>query len=410
MEENVIGIEGSQCESYGLMRGAAGNACCDCQAAPVEPMSESDGITAVEANEDTQALEGEELLTDEAPEEDPTEPELGEPCDAVRLDDYDDDYTYKDDAPCPGVGCEFDKEAIRTCIEDKKSSIGAIELVLPDDGNTLDYRGKKILNNNKDNVRQLLAKEDIHMYYNNGDEVKELTIPAGTRGGYIHKDCRLENSWLDSNAIAFGTVIKNCYITDSSINAHGYLENSYINDCRCDTNNELDVRNSSLFNVDFEGIECAVFKSFLTVGSVNSSRVENCRNLRGFEIVDSHVERVCDVTQFIVNCAGIKSKDDDFLQITNVGNANRTVCAYKTPRGGVRVSTGCFRGTLDELAIANAESHLGYKKAEDGYLVKGKLNPNRSSEWCYKEYDMLIKYIRHHFKLDVNTMTIPTRY
>jgi len=298
-----------------------------------------------------------------------------------------------------------------TCSEKKESSsIGAIEFALPDNGDDLSYNGKDIFNTYKSDIVQLVAKEDIHVKYYDGFDTKERVISAGTKGGYVNKGFRVENTWIDSDTIVFGMNIKDCYITKSSILARGHLQGSYIESCVCDDVIELDVRTSSLVSINFDGGECYVDGSFLVHGSIKSSSVKNCKYVRESEIINSYVENINDGYRVIVEGGGIKNAFDDFLQITNVGTSNRILCAYKTPRGGVRVSTGCFRGTLEELAIANAKSHLGYKTADDGYLVKSKMNVTRNNEWCYKEYDMLIKYIKHHFKLDVNTTTIDTNY
>lgn len=204
--------------------------------------------------------------------------------------------------------------------------------------------------------------------------------------------------------------IENSCVLSSTIFGRGYIKDSFISGCIAESCACLEIEKSSLVNLRLEGEECLISKSFLDGGTVSSSIIHNCRILSGFEISHSKVECVSGVNHFIVDGAGIKNEVEDFLQITNVGTSNRFLCAYKTPIGGVRVSTGCFRGTLEELAIANAQSHLSYNRADDGYLVRGRQSVSRLNEWCYKEYDMAIKYIRHHFKLDVNTMTIPTKY
>lgn len=403
MEETVIGFEGPNYEACGLTACRPGDAC-GCQTTP-----ESEGITAIEANENAQPTAAEEPATEDVEIEVCLDQEPcgeGEPCDCEKC---------YDDCPCDGgaeftvIGCEEKKPMeLKTSTKKEPESL-QIEFVLPDEGNTLNYRGKKIFSQHKSDVRQMVAKEELRFKYYDGSETQEVVIPAGTRGGYVWKDARVENAWLDDRSIVYGPSVENSYIVDSSIHAYGYIEDSYLSGCKCEHQIELDVRRSTLFSVDFNG-ECLVDKSHLVNGEIKSSRVERCRNLRGFEIVNSIIERISDVTGFIVSGAGIKDADTDFLQVTNVGTSRRTVCAYRTPRGGVMVSTGCFRGTLDELAIANAQSHLGYNMSDGGYLVKNRPSVNRKDEWCYKEYDMLIKYIRHHFKLDVNTMTIPTKY
>lgn len=404
MEETVIGVEGPNYEVGGLNNCRAGNAC-GCRTVP-----ESEGITAIEANENAQPSAAEEPATESVEIEACIDKE---PCGEGELYDclgkYDDDCPYDNGDAFTVIGFEEEKPTeLKTTTKKEPESL-QIEFVLPDDGNTLNYRGKKILSQHKSDVRQMVAKEELRFKYYDGSETQEVVIPAGTRGGYVSKDARVENAWLDDRSIVYGPTVENCYIVDSSIHSYGYIEDSYLSGCKCEHYIDLDVRRSTLFSIDFKG-ECLVDKSHLAIGEIKSSRVERCRNLRGFEIFNSVIERVSGVTGFIVNGAGIKDADKDFLQVTNVGTARRTVCAYRTPRGGVMVSTGCFRGTLDELAIANAQSHLGYNMSDSGYLVKNRSNVNRNDEWCYKEYDMLIKYIRHHFKLDVNTMTIPTKY
>lgn len=414
MEETVIGIGEPSGESMALMAGHTASAfeACDCQARPVDPEQETEGITVVEANANIRVTEAvEQRVVDDVLEEEYLEIEdepcdEGAPCDEGRCED---DYLYS----CAGITtieCEkSDRRCLKT-IQRKEPKRLQVEYVFPDEGECLSYRVREIFNQYKSEMMQMVAKEELHFKYHDGKGTKEVVIPAGTKGGYVWKDAMVINSWIDDRSVVYGSSVENCYLVDTVINSRGYVEDSYLESCRCEQYINLEVRKSTLFSVIFSGEECFVDKSYLMNGDIVGSRLIKCRNVRGFEIIRSKVENVSDTTRFIVDGAGIKDADRDFLQVTNVGSARRTVCAYKTPRGGVRVSTGCFRGTLEELTIANAESHLGYKKSENGYLVKSRANVNRIDEWCYKEYDMLIKYIKHHFKLDINTMTIPTKY
>ncbi len=377
---------------------------------PVDPTEGAGGLTAVDAN-NTQAQpvteEQEGVLIDGG-----AVPQCEDECPDDR-DDSDCEAVITEGCgePLPGVGCDYEKEDKEAYTTDSKSnSIGKVELVLPDDGNALSYRGSRMFTNYNSNILQLVAKEDLHIKYYDGSEMKETTVPAGTRGGYVSKGFRVVNSWVDCSSIILETSLENSYVLDSTIFGRGYIEDSFVAGCLAENCSCLEIKKSSLVELRLEGEECLISKSFLDGGTISSSSIHKCRNLNGFEITHSKVEGVSGVSHFVVDGAGIKNLDEDFLQITSVGTSNRFLCAYKTPRGGVRVSTGCFRGTLEELAIANAQSHLSYHRADDGYLVRGRQNVSRLNEWCYKEYDMVIKYIRHHFKLDVNTMTIPTKY
>ena len=411
--ENAIGAPmGAEGDVEGLdLTDCATNCLCG-EEMPVDPTEGAGGLTAVDAN-NTQA----QPVTEE-PEGVLIDGGAGPQCEDGCADDADAPdceavVTRGCGEPLPGVGCDYDKEdkeAYTTDSKEESNSIGKVELVLPDDGKSLSYRGSRMFTNYNSNILQLVAKEDLHIKYYDGSERIEATIPAGTRGGYVSKGFRVVNSWVDCSSIILETSLENSYVLDSTIFGRGYIEDSFVSGCNAENSTSLEIKKSSLVNLRLEGEECLISKSFLNDGIVSSSSIHKCCNLRGFEITRSKVEGVSGVIHFIVDGAGIKNLSEDFMQITSVGTANRILCAYKTPRGGVRVSTGCFRGTLEELAIANAQSHLDYHRADDGYLVREKQNVSRIREWSYKEYDMVIKYIRHHFKLDVNTMTIPTKY
>lgn len=379
---------------------------------PADPMADAGGLTAVDTNNtqaQTAAEEHADVLIDGV-----AGPQCEDEC-AVDVDvtDCDAAATRGCVDPLQGVGCDCEKgceEAYTSGSKEESNSIGKVGLVLPDEANALGYCGSRMFTKYKSNILQLVAKEDLHVEYYDGSEMREATIPAGTRGGYVSKDFRVVNSWVDCSSIILETSLENSYVLDSTIFGRGYIEDSFISGCIDESYTHLEIKKSSLVNLRLEGEECLISKSFLNNGTISSSSIYKCRDLRGFEITRSKVEGVSGVNHFIVDGAGIKNLSKDFMQITSVGTANRILCAYKTLRGGVRVSTGCFRGTLEELAIANAQSHLNYHIANDGYLVRERQNVGRIMEWCYKEYDMAIKYIMHHFKLDVNTMTIPTKY
>ena len=313
--------------------------------------------------------------------------------------------------PCCNNGCCCD-----SCVETEGKRplevnhfSGVVELVEPDDGGELFNVAKRIFDNNKRDIKQLLAVEDVHLCYFDGKDSKELTVPAGTRGGYVSGGLSVKNSWIDRYSVVFGVTIEDCYVRNSAILAKGNLVKSYLSSCRCFEYINLSVIESSVDSVKFEGCFCDINKSCLYDGLVSSSSVIKCTDISSFEITNSVVTVSPCVSNFNVDGAFIKECCKDFFQISNVGNARRTLSAYKTKRGGVRVSVGCFRGTLDELAIANAETHLGYFAASDGYLINNNVKASRSDEWSYTEYDMIIKYIRHHFKIDANTATIQTK-
>lgn len=396
MEEIVIGTSdfGSSCTTAcepndGLCRQAD----CVCNASGVE------GLTVVDVNTNVQDMDGDSPL-DADGQNDDLETIFEDKDECERREDG--IITVNSELLCGD--CQ-PKEPVK---EDK--SFSAVEFVSPDDGDKLNHSGRKLFNNNKANIKQVIAKVELRIKYYDGHETHEVVIPAGTRGGYISENADFDGSWISEDSIVLGVSLSNCYVEDSVINSDGYLCSSYIKKCRCSQCLHIEIYDSSLSTICLKGSECYVSNSHLYDGTVENSSIKRSDWLCSFEIVDSKIENARNVNNLIVDGAGISNSNNDLLQVTNVGTANRTLCAYKTPKGGVRVSTGCFRGTLDELIMANARTHLGYNKSDDGYLIKGNSNVNRRDEWCYTEYDMLIKYIKHHFKLDVNTMTISTKY
>lgn len=403
MEEIVIGAPGigQSCTTAS----EPDNGLC-CQADGVCRASRGEGLTVVDLSANVQATE-EGALLDAGVQDDGGElliEDRGEPDCAEALESQE------------GCVITVDSGKLRDECKTKEISkegipFSAVELVLPDNGDKLSYIGQKLFNNNKSNIKQLVAKAELRLKYYDGNRTAEVVIPAGTRGGYVSANASLDGSWISENSIVLGMSVSNCYIENTEINADGYLENSYIRRCKTRHCFRLEISSSSLSSVTIKGTECSVWNSHLSDGELENSKINKCSGLRNFEIVDSTVENVRDdVNSLVVDGACISNIYNDLLQVTNVGTSKRTICAYKTHRGGVRVSTGCFRGTLDELIIANAQTHLGYNKSDDGYLIKSNGCVSRRNEWCYTEYDMLIKYIKHHFKLDVNTTTIPTKY
>lgn len=269
---------------------------------------------------------------------------------------------------------------------------GEIDLVEPDNRAKEPWLINKLLKKHK--LLQLVATTDVKI---NFPGYKEIVIPAGTRGGLVSSEVKLVSSWLDSDSfVTYGTVSDSLIIRGHFTEIVG-IQDSY-----------LSISNSILKGCTLRK-RVEISNSTLRDATIDDSTVRDCRRLTAFHAVRSFVGGLRDLADLRIFDGEI-TKNCDFIQVLNVGHSNRTVCAYLSARGGVRVTTGCFNGTLEELKIANAQTHLGYHYNNEGYLVSSTKKHSSYGEWAYKEYDMLIKYIEHHFKLDINTQTVNTTY
>ena len=289
---------------------------CNCECGEerlIDPMAGAGGLTAVDAN-NTQ-----EHPASEEPAGGLIDYGTGPSCEDECANDFD----APDCGAVATVGCVSPLPGV---------AIGKVELVLPDEGKALSYSESKMFAKHKSKLLQLVAKEDLHIKYYDGYETKETTVPAGTRGGYVSKDFRVVNSWVNCSSIILETSLENSYVLDSTIFGRGYIEDSFVSGCIAESYACLDIKKSSLVDLRLEGEKCLISQSFLRDGIVSSSSIIECRQLRGFEITRSNVENASYINHFIVDGAGIGNLSEDFMQITNVGGSNRILCAYKTPR------------------------------------------------------------------------------
>lgn len=318
------------------------------------------------------------------------------------------------DCGCAGLAIDRSRVGDEDCCAQKLAACGSeckesdkntfIDFVEFTNIDSLPYAAKRAFKAAKCAVKQMVAKKDFKVNYRQNTSASDsIVIKAGTLGGFVGENACIEDSWLDERSFVIKGEVRSSYVEDSFLRGDVSVISSYLNDVNVTETNECYIRKSTVKATRIEGVSY-IMDSYVDGSDVkNALSIENC-SLWGGDIDSSSVKNV-NARHLVTQFADIK-KSTDLFMCTPIGDSERTVCAYKTKMEGVRVSIGCFRGTLEELAIANAKTHLGYQFDSDGYLVPGtksKRERKPKDYWTYTEYDMLIKFIKHHFKLDLNS-------
>ena len=111
--------------------------------------------------------------------------------------------------------------------------------------------------------------------------------------------------------------------------------------------------------------DSAVIKDYATIGGY--AEIGGSVVIGGHVVLDGH--------------AYIKS-DDDIVWFEHVGSENGTLTAFRDTECGIRVTRGCFSGSLTAFEEAVEKTHGDNKYA--------------------KEYKMLIEYIKVRFEVTYN--------
>ena len=295
-----------------------------------------------------------------------------------------------------------------TCASNKEQRDDNVEFIEVTDTDSLPKQVRKFYLYG--NIKRMVAKKDFTIMYKDNGEEKTTVIKEGTLGGFIGENASIRNSWLDENSFVIAGEVINSYLVNTKINNEAYITDSYlIGVSFMDFFKDCNIHRSTVVLTSIAG-NSTIYDSLIKDTEINGSDVTKC-NLEKSELVESKVKNI-ETSELRVDFAEINGELDLFM-CGPIGMHNRIVCAYKTKRGGVRVSTGCFRGTLEELVIANAKTHLKCEEDKYGYLVRPtdpQKEPTPEKEWTYTEYDLLIQFIKHHFKLDRMTTPFYTNY
>lgn len=85
-----------------------------------------------------------------------------------------------------------------------------------------------------------------------------------------------------------------------------------------------------------------------------------------FEI--SHYDKIALERSAVCGDAGVY-ENQDILCIDSIGSCNDTATFFKNKHGGISVSCGCFRGTLEEFEVAVAGKHGNNRYAKEYQLA-----------------------------------------
>lgn len=255
---------------------------------------------------------------------------------------------------------------------------------------------------------EVCAGNIFRMTNNRKIRIKNITVDAYTKGGYVTKEfvgkyrirgCNyLNNSWLSENTVVLG---KYCYFYDTYIENslligkfninNGILYDSLLIDDGLIEINNSNIENCKLYNTHLDNFEitgsivinslirdCIIIQSSIMSsviknsnisGNVNRSLLCNLRLHNKFKMFDNHV-----TDQF------------DIIVIANIGS-RRDYTTFIKQRDGIHVNVGCFHGTLDEFKEKLERSH----GPDNIYGYNRKI--------YYNQYKLAVDYVENVWKI-----------
>ena len=299
-------------------------------------------------------------------------------------------------------------------IKDNKNNLnGKYYEIIEDDFKEIDKTKYK----NKDNFPSIWGVECLKPEYVKVYRIRALDyinpsdcdiIEKGDLGGYIEKEENLVHnlsSWIDKDSIVCGDsiiessvvrksavvdsvikycVIKNSTITDSNLNKY-HIESSTIKKSKIKRKDENDLiialGTISRKYILSSTIENSKIKDSSIIHSYTcDSKIYNCR-IENVEADDSTIKEY--LKNAILKYAKIKY-ENDCISFSNVGSENGTLTAYIGKDNIIRVTRGCFTGTLYQFKQRVKEVHKEGRVYEE-YMAIIKVIKLRLIHWRGKK-------------------------
>lgn len=188
-----------------------------------------------------------------------------------------------------------------------------------------------------------LIKYDIVMYRVAAlRDIPRHGVKAGDLGGLVYGSHNLSQEgdcWLDVNSKA---------IDNSIISGNALLVNSY-------TSNSSHVADNAIVT------NCRILHRSSVSGKSRITGVV----LLGDALIRGDVCLSCDIKEYMsIRDNACISKQEDILILGPARSSGRCSAAYRQIDGSIQVTTGCFRGTLDEYAQAIKRRHSGINRTQ----------------------------------------------
>lgn len=196
-------------------------------------------------------------------------------------------------------------------------------------------------------------------------------IEVGEKGGWIETEDNLSgNAWIYDNAKVYGKA-----------KVHG---------CASIYHETIVYQNAEIYGTARLSDNVAVFGNACVGGN---AEVSGNTQIRGNALVESEVVLSGDVVIFgnaIINTispililnghfgdSALILTKNDYIVFDSVGSRHDILTAYKTGKGGVRINTGCFSGSIDEFKSQLIKTHKDNEKIKNEYLLILEIIKNR---------------------------------
>lgn len=232
---------------------------------------------------------------------------------------------------------------------------------------------------------------------------QEETIHVGEVGGYVEKRENLsDNAWVYDNAMVYGDAV---ILNSASVKDNAVVYGSVVVDDRAfisgnakvladNINDKIIVTDNSTITGDagVMGKVVIAHNAFITgnavikgdgveikgdaqildnVQIVSQARIRGNTIIRGNAIIagDAHIRGGhIQGRPFFGDGCYISEGTRDYIVFENVGSRLDVLTVYKTKYGGVRISTGCFLGSIDEFKKAVEKEHEKNEKIKKEYF------------------------------------------
>lgn len=196
-------------------------------------------------------------------------------------------------------------------------------------------------------------------------------IEVGEKGGWIETEDNLSgDAWVYDNAKVYGKA-----------KVHG---------CASIYHETIVSQNADIYGTARLSDNAFVFGNACVCGN---AEVSGNTQIKGDALVGGEVALSGDVAIFdnaIINTisptlilnghfgdSALIRTNDDYIVFDSVGSRHDILTVYKTPRGGIRMNTGCFSGSIDEFKTQVMKTHKDNEKIKNEYLLILEVIKNR---------------------------------
>lgn len=262
-----------------------------------------------------------------------------------------------------------------------------------DDGKKEENKNFKLLTDEENTLKlsdtiTLYRIECIKAFKNSMGDVE-----VGEKGGYVEKEDNIrDNAWVGGNAKVYGsaviahqayvggeaTVGDNAVVCDQAI----VVENANV------LNHATICGQSVVFGHAYIDRHATIIEN---AHIKDNTRVTDHASVGGNAYLQDKVivEDYANITgtaqlkyNATVGSHALIKHTNDYIIFNNVGSRHDTLTAYRTKYNGVRISVGCFLGSIDEFKNMVLTTHENHEQIKNEYLL-------------------IIEVIKNHFEISI---------